>query len=56
MEVTLDIRKVTSIELDPQHESENHMWRELVIRTADGVVRISLYSDDIDEDALKVKA
>jgi hypothetical protein len=57
MEVTLDVRDVKDIHLSELHESTDYFWRELTIKTAQGEVRISLYTrDTLDENVLKVKA
>jgi|APGre2960657423_1045063.scaffolds.fasta_scaffold00476_11 hypothetical protein len=57
MEVTLDVRDVKDIQLSELHESKDYFWRELTIKTAQGELRISLYTRDTsNEDVLKVKA
>jgi hypothetical protein len=57
MDITMDVRNVTGIELGTLNESNDYFWRELVIKTEQGEVRISLYSKDMcNEDALKVKS
>ena len=57
MEVTLDVRDVKDIHLSELHESTDYFWRELTIKTAQGELRISLYTrDTLDENVLKVKA
>lgn len=57
MDITMDVRNVTGIELGTLNESTEYFWRELVIKTEQGEIRISLYSKDLfNEDALKVKS
>lgn len=57
MDITMDVRNVTEIELGTLNESNDYFWRELVIKTEQGEVRISLYSNDsFNEDALKVRS
>ncbi len=59
MDISMDVRDVTSIELGEIHESTSgeYHWRELTIKTAGGEVRLNLYSKDVfNEDALKVKS
>ena len=57
MDISLDVRNVTSIELGDLNEATDYFWRELTIKTSQGEVRISLYTKEpYDDDALKVKA
>ena len=58
MDMSLDIRNVSSIELGEITESTNYCWRTLTIKTSQGEIQISLYTttDRFDPDELKVKA
>ncbi len=59
MDINMDVRDVTGIELGEIHESTSgeYYWRELTIKTTGGEVRLSLYSKDLfNDDALKVKS
>lgn len=55
--ISLDVRNVTEVIVSDVRTSETYCWRELEILDKNGVVlRISLFSADVDDDALRIKA
>ena len=55
--ISMDVRNVVDIVLSEVRTSDTYCWRELDVVSKDGVtVRLTLFSVDVDDDALKVKA
>ena len=57
MDISLDLRNVTSVEMGEITESTNYCWRTLTIKTTQGDLQLTLYTreDGYDPDELKVR-
>ncbi len=56
--ISLDVRNVTEVIVsDVRTSGETYCWRELEILDKNGVIlRISLFSADVNDDALRIRA